>query len=327
MILVTGAAGYIASHFLRRYLLAAEQNKVVGVDNLSTGHLEALPDDPRFVFYHEDIGNFEQMKAILHKHSVESVVHFAANCYVGESEKEPFKYFNNNVVSTMRLLEAMAEQKVHKLVFSSSCASYGTPQFLPLTELHRQQPINTYGQTKLMVEGVLESLKRSIGLNFIALRYFNAAGADDSFEIGESHEPETHLIPNVLRALNGKIEYLEVYGDDYQTRDGTCIRDYVHVNDLADAHISALELLHKTDCGFGINLGTGYGASIKEIIQIASELFGKEIKTKILPRRPGDPAVLVADYAKAKEILSWSPKYDLASIIKTAWNWELNRRY
>jgi len=326
MILVTGAAGYIGSHFLR-YFMSKSSQPVLAVDNLSTGHKEALPKSKQVIFKEADIGDFDLMKNLLMENQVKSVVHFAASCYVGESEQNPFKYYNNNLLQSTRLLEAMDAAGTRKIVFSSSCATYGLPQSMPITETHQQAPINTYGQTKLMVEHILHTLKRTRGFSFVALRYFNAAGADESGEIGESHDPETHLIPNVLRALTGKLDCLEIYGDDYETRDGTCIRDYIHVNDLASAHCAALNLMEEKECGLGINLGTSHGASVKEIIELCTEISGKRPPSKVHPRRPGDPPVLVADYAKAKELLAWSPSYDLTSIIKTAWNWEQNRRY
>lgn len=327
MILITGAAGYIGSHFLRRYLSRSSDSQVLAVDNLSEGHRESLPNDKRVIFEQADVGDLPKMKELLSRHKVEAVVHYAASCYVGESEKEPFKYYNNNLIQTARLLEAMISTGVKRLVFSSSCATYGYPEFLPLTESHRQVPINVYGQTKHLVEQMLYTLHRTCDLSFVALRYFNAAGADDSMEIGESHDPETHLIPNVLKALTGKLDCLEIYGDDYDTRDGTCIRDYVHVNDLADAHIAALHLMKDQKRAEAINLGTGHGASVKEIIQLASELAGKEPPMKVFPRRPGDPPLLVADYEKAKDVLGWTPQYDLRRIIESAWKWENNRRY
>ena len=327
MILVTGAAGYIGSHFLRRYIAESPDNSLLAVDNLSTGHKESLPKDPRVVFEHCDVGDYPRIKELLQKHQIEAVVHYAANCYVGESEKDPFKYFNNNLGQTGKLLEAMVDSGVKQIVFSSTCATYGYPEILPLTEAHRQAPINVYGQTKYMVEQMLYTLNRTVDLSFVALRYFNAAGADESLEIGESHDPETHLIPNVLKALRGELACLEIFGDDYDTRDGTCIRDYVHVNDLASAHIAALKLMKQGKQSMAINLGTGHGASVKEIIQAACEVAGKEAPVKVMPRRDGDPPLLVADFAKAREVLGWTPEYGLRKIIESAWNWENNRRY
>ena len=278
-------------------------------------------------FYNRNFGDRSAMTELMRKHEVDSVVHFAASCYVGESETDPFKYYNNNVLNTMGLLEAMSAAGVKRLVFSSSCATYGKPDFSPITEEHRQAPINTYGLTKYLIEQILFSLNRTSNLSFVALRYFNAAGANLQGLIGESHDPETHLIPNVLKAATGKLNCLEIYGDDYDTRDGTCVRDYVHVDDLAGAHIRALALTEVEKTGLGINLGTGHGASVKEVLETCASLTGLDIPHKVLARRPGDPAQLVADYSRAKEILGWTPKYDLATIIRSAWTWEASRRY
>ncbi|MBX9722907.1 MAG: UDP-glucose 4-epimerase GalE, partial [Candidatus Obscuribacterales bacterium] len=272
MILVTGAAGYIGSHFVRKYLAESNDAQILAIDNLCTGHKESLPESKRLSFEQADIGDLAKMSKLMIDYKVEAVVHFAASCYVGESEKDPFKYLNNNIGNTSKLLEAMTAAKVKRIVFSSSCATYGKPDFVPLTEEHKQHPINVYGQTKLTVEHILQALHRTSALSYVALRYFNAAGADDSGEIGESHDPETHLIPNALKAMDGTLEQLEIYGDDYDTRDGTCIRDYVHVNDLARAHIAALNLSKNEKTGLGINLGTGYGASVKEVADLCTEV-------------------------------------------------------
>jgi UDP-glucose 4-epimerase len=327
MILVTGAAGYIGSHFVRQFLSAHADEKVLAVDDLSSGHREALPSSDRVIFANESIGNREAMKQLMLAHKVDVVVHFAGSIQVGESEKNPLKYYENNVVNTIRMFEAMQDAAVSKLVFSSTCATYGTPEKLPLTEDHPQKPFSIYGHTKLMIEEILWSLNRTIGFSFIALRYFNASGADQSMEIGESHDPETHLIPNVLKTITGKQECLELYGTDYDTRDGTCIRDYIHVNDLSTAHVSAVDLLRKQNCAIGINLGTGYGATVKEITDLCKEISGKELKIKVFPRRDGDVPVLVADYSCAKEMLGWSPTYSLKEILESAWKWETNRRF
>lgn len=325
-ILVTGGAGYIGSHFIRRFLAGMDE-KVIAVDNLSTGNVKALVQDERVVHFPIDISDQRALSEIIKNHTPDTVVHFAASCYVGESEQDPFKYFNNNVVNTLALLNCLEECKVRNLVFSSSCAIYGKPEKLPLTEDHKRAPINVYGQTKMIVEQILEGLHRTTELSYIALRYFNAAGADESGQIGESHDPETHLIPNALKALKGDTTHVEIYGNDYDTKDGTCIRDYIHVNDLANAHIAAVQLLRTERCGMGINLGTGIGASVQEVVDICSKVAGRQLTTKILPRREGDPPVLVADYEKASKVLSWIPSYSLEKIIETAWNWQMNRKY
>jgi UDP-glucose 4-epimerase len=326
MILVTGAAGYIGSHFVREILAHSSDTEILAVDNLSTGHQESLPNDSRVSFVESDIADNARMKKLMAEHRVEAVVHFAASCYVGESESDPFKYFNNNIVKTTSLLESMNAANVKRIVFSSSCATYGEPDQMPITEAHPQRPINVYGQTKYIVEQLLQTLHRKVGLSYVALCYFNAAGAHVSGEIGESHQPETHLIPNALATLTGEKECLEIFGGDYSTRDGTCIRDYIHVCDLASAHISALDLT-KSGCAQRINLGTGYGASVKEVVQACEAASGKKIPSKILPRRSGDPANLVADYALAKKLLNWEPKHDLKSIIDSAWKWEQAKHY
>ncbi|CAN5369371.1 UDP-glucose 4-epimerase GalE [soil metagenome] len=327
MILVTGAAGYIGSHFVRECLRKSPTEQILAVDNLTTGHKQSLPNDTRLSFVEADIGEVNRMKSLLKEHAIEAVVHFAASCYVGESEADPFKYFNNNIVKTTALLEAMDAVDVRRIVFSSSCATYGEPDHLPITESHQQRPINVYGQTKFIIEQLLQTLNRKVGLAYVALCYFNAAGADASGEIGESHTPETHLIPNILATLTGEKEWLEIYGNDYKTRDGTCIRDYIHVNDLAKAHISALEKTKEKSCALRINLGTGYGASVREVVDLCSEVSGKEILVKYLPRREGDPASLVADFSTAQKLLDWQPNHDLKTILESAWKWEQDKRY
>lgn len=327
MILVTGAAGYIGSHFVRKLLKVHAEEKIIAVDNLSSGHKEALPADDRVIFHEADIGDREAMRSLFIGHKVDVVVHFAGSILVAESEKDPLKYYENNVVSTIRMFEAMQEAGVNKIVFSSTCATYGNPLKLPLTEDHPQSPFSIYGETKLMVERILWSLHRTIGFSFIALRYFNASGADESLEIGESHDPESHLIPNVLKTINGKQECLEMYGTDYDTRDGTCIRDYIHVNDLSVAHIAAVDMLRKEKSALGINLGTGFGATVKEVADLCKEISGKDLIIKIFPRRDGDVPCLVADYSLAREKLGWSPSYSLKDIVESAWKWETNRRF
>ncbi|MBX9570208.1 MAG: UDP-glucose 4-epimerase GalE [Candidatus Obscuribacterales bacterium] len=327
-ILITGAAGYIGSHFVRRFL-KTRQEKILAIDNLSGGYRPAIPDDEKLVFHQIEIADSTQLNELIRTHEVTALVHFASSILVGESEQQPLRYFKNNVSNTLSLFDSVLSNGIKHVVFSSSCAVYGDPLFMPLTEDHPRNPISIYGQTKLMAEQVLESLHRTLDLSFVSLRYFNAAGADESGEIGEAHVPETHLIPNVLRVLTGQLECLQIYGDDFDTPDGTCIRDYIHVNDLADAHIAALDLLRtsKRKLDEHINLGTGAGYSVKEIVDKCQEISGKKVKSLIKPRRAGDPPRLIANYAKAQALLSWQPRYELETILQTAWNWELNRRY
>ncbi len=327
MILVTGGAGYVGSHFVLSYLSRNPQAEVVVVDNFVEGHKEALPASDRVRLVPEDIGDQEAMRTVIAQFPITAVVHFAAFCYVGESQQKPTKYFHNNVVNTMKLLSVMEELGVKKFVFSSSCATYGNPVSLPIDESHAQNPINVYGTTKLMTEQALRSMALAAGWSFVALRYFNAAGADDSGRIGESHDPETHIIPLALQTAAGTREFVRLYGDDYDTPDGTCIRDYIHVNDLAIAHCQALERVHSQQAQDAINLGTTNGASVKEIIAICAEVTGKQIPVQISPRRAGDPPVLVAANERANSILGWKPTYDLRRTIETAWKWEQNRRF
>jgi UDP-glucose 4-epimerase len=325
-ILVTGAAGYIGSHFVRRFLGARQEQNIIAVDNLSIGHQESLPKNDRLIFYKHDIGDFDFMRDLMAKHPVESVVHFAASAYVGESQEKPFKYFDNNVVGTLNLFKAMNETGCRKIVFSSSCATYGNPDYSPIDEDHAQRPVSVYGTTKYMIEKAIQALATT-GWSFASLRYFNAAGADDSGEIGESHDPETHLIPLTLQTALGKRKVLEVFGDDYDTEDGTCVRDYVHVNDLADAHIQALDQLDSGTKELAVNLGSSIGASVKQVIELCKQISGREINVKYSPRRAGDAVALFADHKRATEKLGWKPAYDLKRIIETAWNWEENRKY
>ncbi len=331
MLLVTGGAGYIGSHFVKEYL-SKPGSEVVVVDNLIEGHrraLHSLGDEltKRIHLIEADIADERTVADAMERYYVDSVMHFAGFCYVGDSEAEPSRYFENNVAGSLKLFKVMDALGVKKLVFSSSCATYGDPQYAPLDELHPQNPVSVYGLTKYLIEQALWSYGRTKNWSTVCLRYFNAAGADESGLIGESHEPETHLIPRVLKAAKGEIDHLEVFGDDYETDDGTCIRDYVHVNDLADAHIRALDLLNVKTYSEAINLGTADGASVKRVIDLSKEVTGRDIKVKYSKRRPGDVAKLVANCSKAKELLGWQPKYDLRKTIETAWNWEQNRRY
>ncbi len=327
MLLVTGGAGYIGSHFIKTYLTQNPDAQVVVVDNLSEGHPQALDFSDRILFFQENIGNIHEMGEIFKRHPIDAIVHFAASCCVGESQTQPTRYFQNNVVNTLNLLKAMDEANIRKFLFSSTCATYGTPQRLPLDESHPQNPINVYGQTKLMIEQALQTYSATLGWSYTALRYFNAAGGDNSGLIGEGHSPETHLIPLVLKAALGKRDAIEIYGNDYDTPDGTCIRDYVHVNDLAMAHCKALERLNTQQGGDAFNLGTTHGASVQEVITLCQKVTGRDIPINHAPRRPGDPPVLVANADKAFSLLNWAPQYTLEKIIETAWAWEQTPRY
>ncbi len=321
-ILVMGGAGYIGSHTVKHLLDNGYQ--VVVADNLIYGHKEAV--DARATFVRADLNDSESLNAVFAAYPIDAVVHFAAFAYVGESVQDPKKYYVNNVIGTINLLNAMLAHDVKKIVFSSTCATYGEPQYTPIDEQHPQNPINPYGRTKLMIEQVFKDYEKAYGLEHISLRYFNAAGCDERGEIGESHHPETHLIPLVLQAIKGERPSIKVFGTDYDTPDGTCIRDYIYVEDLALAHRLALEKLDSySGC---INLGTGVGSSVKQIIAAAEEVSGKKCPVEYAPRRAGDPAKLFADNKKAKEILGWTPKYmNIADIIATAWRWEQNKKY
>jgi UDP-glucose-4-epimerase GalE len=328
MILVTGGAGYIGSHFVYRAISRDTTAKIVVIDDLSEGHEKALSEFERVTLIKGDIGDAELLDEIFKKYDIEAVVHFAAHAYVGESHSQPFKYFKNNVTKSLTMFEAMERHHVRKVVFSSSCATYGEPVYSPIDEKHPQKPINTYGMTKLMVEQILGRLAETSGWSYACLRYFNAAGAEPAAHIGESHNPETHLLPRVLKAATGELESIEILGTDYPTRDGTCIRDYIHVNDLADGHIDALSLLKKeksvAEC---INLGTTNGNSVLEIITKCEQISGRRVSVKKSPRRPGDPPELVANAVKAREVLNWQTKCTIDDIIESAWNWEQKKRY
>lgn len=323
MILITGGAGYIGSHCALDLKRAGYE--CIVVDNLSEGHKEAVQADE---FFQVNLQDTQKLDAVFKKAPVEAVIHFAASCYVGESGINPQKYYKNNVISTLNLLDVMLKNNVKKIVFSSTCATYGNPQYTPIDEKHPQRPINTYGKTKLMIENILEDYDRAYGLKYMALRYFNASGADNKADIGESHDPETHLIPLVLQVAAGKREKIKVFGNDYDTPDGTCIRDYIHVNDLASAHRIAMQKLLQGEKSNFYNLGTGSGVSVKEIIDLAEKITEKPIKKEFSPRREGDPPVLFADNKKAKTELDWNPEYNkIENIISTAWNWEQNKKY
>ncbi|MCF0233563.1 MAG: UDP-glucose 4-epimerase GalE [Thermoguttaceae bacterium] len=321
-ILVTGGAGYIGSHTVKALLAAG--HTVTVADNLVYGHREAV--DSRAAFTEAELMDPASLNAVFAKDRFDAVIHFAAYAYVGESVADPAKYYFNNVAGTMNLLEAMRKNGVPKIVFSSTCATYGEPLKTPIDETHPQNPINPYGRTKLMIEQIFADYEKAYGLRHISLRYFNAAGASSDASIGESHSPETHLIPLVLQAIKGERDAISVFGNDYPTPDGTCIRDYIHVEDLADAHVKALSALDSFTGA--VNLGTGRGTSVLEIIKAAEKVSGKTCPVKIAGRRPGDPAVLYADNTKAKQVLGWTPVYtDIADIVASAWRWETSRRF
>lgn len=321
-ILVIGGAGYIGSHMVR--MLAKQGYNPVVFDNLSKGHREAVANYP---FELGDLGDKARLTEVFKKYGIEAVMHFAAFAEVGESVKEPSKYYHNNVAKVLDLLDALVENDIKYFVFSSTAATFGEPVRPKIDESHPQNPINPYGNTKLMVEKILADFDTAYGLKATALRYFNASGADDSGEIGESHNPETHLIPIVLQAAAGKRASIKMFGTDYPTPDGTCVRDYVHVNDLARAHILALEKMFKDNVSERFNLGSGNGFSVAEIVKEAKRITGIDFTVEKAPRRDGDPAVLVADSAKAERILGWKPQYNLTRIIETAWTWEQHRKY
>ncbi|HEX2866594.1 MAG TPA: UDP-glucose 4-epimerase GalE [Ignavibacteriales bacterium] len=322
-VLVTGGAGYIGSHVVR--MLLKKEHSVVIIDNLSRGHLESVPEGVKF----EQVSllDFEGLKAAISRHRIDAVIHFAAFAYVGESVEDPGLYYTNNVSGSINLIRALNENNIKKIVFSSTCSLYGNPEHVPISEKEKLNPINPYAKTKYFIEQVLSDFDVSFQMKYAALRYFNAAGADFEGMIGESHLPEPHLIPIVLQAALGKREKVMIYGDDYPTSDGTCIRDYIHVYDLADAHIRALEYLNRGGESTVINLGTGTGYSVKEIIESARRITEREIKADITQRRPGDPAVLIADNKKAREVLGWIPKYGLDDILRSAWQWHQNPKY
>ena len=322
-ILVTGGAGYIGSHCVLALLQRGYD--VVVFDNLSTGHIETVVTLKKYgnvQFYQGDLLDSNSLNSVFKQKNINDVIHFAALSQVGESVKDPQKYYINNVCGTINLLKAMLENNVKKIVFSSTAATYGEPQYTPIDENHPQNPINPYGQTKLMIERIMDDYDKAYGLHSVRLRYFNVAGADSENRIGELHEPETHLIPNILKSTFSGRKTFEMYGTDYDTKDGTCIRDYINVEDLAEAHILALNYLNNGGKTNFFNLGTNDGNSVKEVFSACEKITNKKIDVKICPRREGDPAVLVADNSKAKEILNWQPLKDLNQSIKTAYQWE-----
>lgn len=318
-ILVTGGAGYIGSHTVR--LLASQGRKIVVLDNLVFGHDQAIVD-PGVELVVGEVGDQKLVRSLFEKHGFGAVVHFAAYAYVGESVTDPLKYYQNNTAEPIKLLQVMQEFGCKVFVFSSTCATYGVPDALPITEANKQEPINPYGRSKLMVEWILKDCDRAWGLKSACLRYFNASGASADGKIGEDHNPETHLIPRVLMAVTGEIDCIEVFGTDYDTPDGTCIRDYIHVEDLADAHAKALDHLVGGGDSVQCNLGTGVGVSVNEIIAAVEGVTGKEVPVKVGPRRAGDPDSLVADPAKAKQVLGWeASRKEIRDMVHPAWLW------
>ena len=323
-VLVTGGAGYIGSHCVK--VLLDKGYEVVVVDNLETGYKDAV--DSKAKLYIGDIADEALMDRVFSENQVIGVIHFAAFSLVGESMTNPYKYYENNVAKTNRLLESMVKHNVKNIVFSSTAATYGEPEKTPIVETDRQLPTNVYGQTKLAMEQMISWYGKIHGINHVALRYFNVAGAIQDGSIGEAHNPETHLIPIILQVANGKREKLNVFGDDYQTKDGSCIRDYIHVLDLCDAHVLALEYLLNGNSSGVFNLGSGEGFSVFEMVEAARKITGHPIPLEIASRRAGDPAILIASSKKARQVLKWNPtRENIEVMIQDAWTWEKNKRY
>lgn len=325
MILVTGGAGYIGSHCVMALL--EQNNDVVIFDNLSTGHIETVETLKTYghvEFQKGDLTNFADINSVFKNYDIDKVVHFAAFSQVGESVVNPQKYYINNVCGTINLLRAMLENNVKKIVFSSTAATYGEPVYIPIDEKHPQNPINPYGQTKLMIEKIMDDYDKAYDLKSVRLRYFNVAGADSKSRIGEWHDPETHLIPNILKSTFNNGKTFQMFGDDYDTKDGTCVRDYINVEDLAQAHLLALKYLDNGGETNYFNLGTNDGNTVKEVFSACEKVTEKTIPVEIKPRRAGDPASLVADNRKAKENLNWKPQHTLDESIASAYTWEKN---
>jgi len=317
MILVVGGAGYIGSHLVKELV---EKEEVIVLDNLATGHQESV--DERAVFIKGDLGKEEDLEPIFSKYPIKAVMHFAAFSLVGESVQDPYKYYENNVANTLTLLKTMLKHNVKNFIFSSTAATYGIPEDEIILESSKTSPINPYGKSKLMVEQILADFQAAYGLNYVVLRYFNAAGAHESGAIGEQHDPETHLIPIILQHLLGQRESISVFGTDYPTEDGTCIRDYIHVTDLAAAHIKAVEaLLDGSKQAETYNLGNGVGYSVKEVIETCEKVTGKQANVVLAERRAGDPARLIASSSKIYEDLGWKAERGLETIIQSAWDW------
>jgi UDP-glucose 4-epimerase len=322
-ILVIGGCGYIGSHFVAE-ALSREEFEIVVIDNLSTGHKQAIP---RTVpFYEVDIRDRDKLTAVFKKETnIKAVFHFAAFSIVSESLQDPLKYFNNNICGMITLLEVMQQFSVQNIIFSSTAAVYGIPDQIPITESVATRPISPYGESKLIMEKIIKWADAAHAIHGLALRYFNVAGALDGGNIGEDHRPETHLVPNILQVATGKSPHLEIFGNDYDTKDGTCIRDYIHPIDLADAHILALQYLLKTKTSHTFNLSSSHGFSVLEMVEAAEKIIGCTIPKKFSNRRAGDSAILIANSSKARALLGWHPKYDnVVDIIKTAWQWAQN---
>ncbi|MDT8447227.1 MAG: UDP-glucose 4-epimerase GalE [bacterium] len=318
MILITGGAGYIGSHTLK--LLANSGQDCLVFDNFSTGHRDFLKWGQCF---EGDLRDPAALEQVFGAYPISAVIHFAAKAYVGESFEDPQKYYDNNVVGSFNLLSAMRNHGVDKIIFSSTCAIYGQPSQIPISEAEPPDPINPYGRTKRMIEQLLIDYQQAYGLNYAILRYFNAAGADPELEVGERHLPETHAIPLAIETALGQRESFSIFGDDYDTADGTCVRDYIHVSDLARAHQLALKWLLANDQSEIFNLGCNQGFSVKEMVQAVAQVSGRQFKVNQAPRRPGDPPSLISDYQKAQEVLGWKPEYtDLKQIIQSAWDWQ-----
>tara|TARA_Y100000310_G_scaffold246869_1_gene252309 strand:- start:13137 stop:14108 length:972 start_codon:yes stop_codon:yes gene_type:complete len=316
LVLVTGGAGYIGSHTVKELV---KEHDVIIYDNLTTGHKKLI--DSKANFIEGDLSDYEKLNQIFKEHKIDAVIHFSAYSLVGESIKDPIKYYQNNVVNSLNLLKAMVENNVNKLIFSSSAAIYGTPKELPIKESHPLNPINPYGETKMIFERLLRYFDRSFNLKSISLRYFNVAGASPLEDIGENHENETHLIPSILETALGKRNNIKIFGNDYNTNDGTCIRDFVHVVDIAKAHILALNYLNKNMETKSYNIGSKNGYSVKEIIDLCKEITKKNIEVINEDRREGDPSVLIADSSRFKEEIGWKEQYDIKDMIQHAWNW------
>ena len=317
-ILVLGGAGYIGSHTV--YELIDRGEDVVIIDNLETGHIEAVHEKARF--YKGDIRDRAFLDSVFEKEKIDAAIHFAANSLVGESMVDPLKYYDNNLCGTKVLLEAMVAHGIDKIVFSSTAATYGEPERVPILESDKTEPTNTYGETKLSMEKMFKWTAKAHNLRYVSLRYFNACGAHVSGMIGEAHNPESHLIPLILQVPNGQRESIAIFGEDYDTKDGTCVRDYIHVTDLAQAHILAVKYLAEGGESNIFNLGNGVGFTVKEVIDTARKVTGDEIKAVVSPRRAGDPAQLIASSDKARSVLGWKPEHDdLEEIIASAWKW------